>query len=113
MELVNGPSGDWPDDMDERCAIEVATAAGSAALVDFVIRPEAVEIWFRRRRRAILDRHALRCWLAEPHRSLTVGEVVLSSQRMLDLFEEEAPDRPDLLVWNLSPTALADLRYRI
>jgi hypothetical protein len=107
--LVNGPSGDWPDDLDERHPVEVATVSGSAVMIDFLIRPEAVEVWFRERRRAILNRHVLRCWLAEPLMPLVVGGVAFN----LDATGWSSLDRPDLLVWTLSAETLAGLRNRI
>jgi hypothetical protein len=113
VELVNGPSGDWPDDLDERHTVEVVTTSGSPASVDFRIRPENVEIWFQERRRAVLDRHVLRCWLAEPQTPLVVDEVAFSLDRVADSPARVALSLPDVLVWTLSPDVLAGLRYRI
>jgi hypothetical protein len=113
VELVNGPSGDWPDDLDEQFAIEVVTVSGAAATVDFLIHLNAVEVWFQERRRAVLNRMVLRNWLAEPHMPLVVDEVAFSLDRMVDFQGRVALSLPDLLVWTLAPEALASLRRRV
>jgi hypothetical protein len=113
VELVNGPSGDWPEDFDERYAVEVVTGSGSAAMVDFVIRLNAVEVWFQERRRAVLSRRVLRSWLAEPQMPLVVDEVAFSLDRMVDFQGRVALSLPDVLVWTLAPEALAGLRRRV
>ena len=110
---MNGPSGDWPDELDERYGIGVITVSGLTVMVDFLIRPEAVEIWFQARRRAILNRHKLRCWLAEPYLPLVVGGVALTLEPEPVSSGWSALSRPDLLVWTLPPESLAGLRYRI
>ena len=108
---MNGPSGDWPDELDERYRTGVITVSGLTVTVDFLIRPEAVEIWFQARRRAILNRHELRCWLAEPYLPLVVGGVALTLEP--DSSGWTALSRSDLLVWTVPPDSLAGLQYRI
>jgi hypothetical protein len=110
---VIGPSGDWPDEVDERFAVEVVTVAGSAATVDFLIHLSAVEVWFQQRCRAVLNRRLLRSWLAEPQAPLVVDEVGFSVDRMVDHQGRVALSLPDVLVWTLAPEALAGLRRRV
>jgi hypothetical protein len=112
-DLVNGPSGDWPDDVDERYGVEVVSGSGSPATVDFWMRADQVEIWFKGQCRAVLNRHVLRCWLAEPQTPLVVGEVAFSLDRIIDAAGRVALSLPDLLVWTLAPEALAALRCRV
>jgi hypothetical protein len=118
--LVIGPSGDWPDDLDERFAVDVVTVAGSAAQVEFLILLETVEVWFQEQCRAVLNRRALRNWLAEPHAALVVDEVTFSPERLVDFdyhggvfHSRVALSLPGVLVWTLAPHALADLRCRV
>ncbi len=118
--LVYGPSGDWPDDLDERFSVDVVTVSGSTAIVEFVIHENAVEIWFQEQCRAVLDRQALRGWLADPHSPLVVDEVTFRPEPMADfhfhggvLNGRIALSLPGVLVWTLAPHALADLRCRI
>jgi hypothetical protein len=111
--LVNGPSGDWPDEIDERYGVEVVTGSGAPATVDFRMRAETVEIWFMGRCRAVLNRHVLRCWLAEPQTPLVVDEVAFSLERMVDATGRVALSLSGLLVWSLAPEALAGLRCRV
>jgi hypothetical protein len=118
--LVYGPSGDWPDDLDERFAVDVVTVSGSAATVEFLIHEEAVEIWFQEQRQAVLDRRKLRNWLREPYTPLVVDEVTFSPERMVDFdfhggvfHGRVALSLPGVLVWTLAPHALADLRCRV
>jgi hypothetical protein len=113
VELVNGPSGDWPDDLDERLAVEVTTVSGLPGTVDFLIHPEAVEVWFEKRCRAVLNRRVLRSWLAAPEMPLVVDEVAFSLDQLLDSPGRAALGRSDLLVWTLAPESLAGLRRRM
>jgi hypothetical protein len=110
---VNGPSGDWPDDDDERYGVEVVTGSGSPATVDFWMRADLVEIWFQGKCRAVLNRHVLRCWLAEPQTPLVVGEVALNPDRIAAATDRVAVSMPDLLVWTLAPESLVGLRCRV
>jgi hypothetical protein len=112
-DWVNGPSGDWPDEVDERYGVEVVTGGGSPATVDFRMRADTVEIWFQDQCRAVLNRHVLRCWLAAPQTPLVVDEVAFSLDRMVDSSGRVALSLPDLLVWSLAPEALAGLRCRV
>jgi hypothetical protein len=118
--LLNGPSGDWPDDLDERLAVDVVTVSGSAATVEFLIHANAVEVWFQEQCRAVLNRWVLRGWLANPHAPLVVDEVTLSPERTADFEFHQGvlPGRialslPGVLVWPLAPHTLADLRCRV
>ncbi len=110
---MNGPSGDWPEDLDERYAVGVTTGSGMAAMVDFLIHDQAVEVWFQERRRAVLNRWVLRGWLADPHMPLVVDEVAFSLDTMVDSQGRVALSLPDLLVWTLTPDTLDALRRRI
>jgi hypothetical protein len=112
-DWVNGPSGDWPDDGDEDYGVAVVTENGSPAIVDFRMRADTVEIWFKGRCRGVLNRHVLRCWLAEPQTPLVVDEVAFSLDRMVQAGGRVALSLPDLLVWSLAPEALAGLRCRV
>lgn len=110
---MNGPSGDWPDDVDERVAVEVIMTSGAVGTVDFLIHPAAVEVWFQERRRAVLNRQVLRSWLAAPLMPLVVGEIALSPDRLGDAPGRAALSRSNLLVWTLAPESLAGLRRRM
>jgi hypothetical protein len=109
VELVNGPSGDWPDDV-ERVAVEVITVSGLSDTVELLIHPDAVEVWFDRRRRAVLNRRVLRSWLAAPQMPLVVGEVAFSLDRIVDGSGGSGLSLSDLLVWTLAPDSVAGLR---
>ena len=118
--MLNGPSGDWPDDLDERLAVDVVTVSGSAATVEFLIHANAVEVWFQEQCRAVLNRWLLRGWLADPQSPLVVDEVTLSPERMADFEFHEgvlhgriALSLPGVLAWPLAPHAVADLRCRV
>ena len=110
---MNGPSGDWPEDWDDRVTVEVVTASGAAVSVSFLIQPNAVEVWFQERCRAVLNRMLLRSWLAEPAWPLVADEVALSPDATLDFQGRSAFSLPDQLVWTLAPEALAGLRCRV
>jgi hypothetical protein len=110
---VNGPSGDWPDELDEQYAVEVLTVTGSAASVEFLMHPDAVEIWFQDRCCAVLSRRVLRGWLAAPQTPLVVDEVALSPDGMADSQGRFARNLPNVVLWTLAPDALAGLRMRV
>ena len=69
---MNGPSGDWPDELEQvigdaavppvRVApgcgrdvftVDVVTVSGAVAKVEFAFQPRRVEVWFRCCRRAV------------------------------------------------------------
>lgn len=110
---MNGPSGDWPEDLDERFAIEVVTVSGATAPVDFLIHSNAVEVWFQDQCRAVLSRRLLRCWLAEPQAPLVVDDVAFSLEHMVDAHGGAGFALPDVLVWTLTSNALSGLRRRV
>jgi hypothetical protein len=141
VDRVNGPSGDWPDELDDvvpgggtatapkdgarrpeaesagdtgsagdTVAVDVVTSSGRTASVEFVVRPDVVEIWYRLRRCAAMDRGLLRGWLAAPQAPLVVDEVALSLDRMVDSRGRVAISLPDVMVWTLPPEVLTRLR---
>jgi hypothetical protein len=116
-----GPSGDWPEDLDERFEIEVVTASGTTEPVDFLVHLNAVEVWFQDRCRAVLSRRELHCWLAEPRSPLVVDDIALSLDHLTHAHGGEAPvqpgpgpdSRPGVMVWTLTPDALSRLRRQV
>jgi hypothetical protein len=129
---VNGPSGDWPDDLGDLTpggggsegpdargpgagdvvTVEVGSASGRTENVEFFFRPGLVEVWYRLRCRAVLDRDLLRTWLAAPQAPLVVDGVALSAQRTVDSRGRAALDLPDVVSWTLAPDVLDRLRSR-
>lgn len=131
---MNGPSGDWPDELEQVIggaavpqaqvvparnrdrdvfAVDVVTVSGAVAKVEFVFRTRRVEVWFRCCRRAAIDRDLLRLWLAEPRTPLMVDQVMLSMDRLVDSRGRVALSLPGVSVWALEPEVLGHLRERI
>jgi hypothetical protein len=93
--------------------LEVVTTSGAAAVVEFRVQPETVEVWHAGRCCGTLDRAMLRAWLAQPGKPLVVDEVAFSLDRMVDQRGRVALSLPDVMVWTLSPVALAELQKRV
>ena len=100
-------------DQLERFVMDVVTASGRAAAVEFRINGEVVEIWHRDRCSGAFGRDSLRTWLAAPDKPLAVNEVEFSLDRMVDRSGRVAVTLPDVSVWTLAPDALAGLRQRL
>ena len=98
---------------EARVSIEVVTTFGRAEPVAFHVRTDVVEIWLRDRCCGVLNRKVLRTWLAEPGAPLVTEGAALSVDRMVDTLGRVAISLPDVLVWTLAPTALAELTKRV
>jgi hypothetical protein len=105
--------GVWLADESDRFLLEVVTTSGSAAVVEFRILLDTVEVHHAGHCCGALDRDFLRNWLAEPGRPLVVDEVAFSLDRMVDQQGRVALSLPDVMVWTLSPVVLAELQKRI
>jgi hypothetical protein len=91
---------------------EVVTSSGRAASVEFRFRFDWVEVWHHDHCAAVLDRETLREWLAGPDDPLSVDELTLSLDRLVDRDGRIAITLPDVTEWTLSPDLEADLRRR-
>ena len=61
-----------------RALVGVVTASKCLASVEFRIRLDTVEVWYREHCCAVFEREKLRLWLASPWRWLSEDEVVFS-----------------------------------
>ena len=107
------PALDRPVETGERFDLEVVTTSGRAARVRLRLRADVVEVWHCRRCTGIFDRARLRRWMAAPGAPLVVDDVMFSLDRMVDREGRVAITVPDVVLWTLSPGALADLRKRL
>jgi hypothetical protein len=99
-------------DDPSRVSVDVVTTAQRAAVVEFRVRLETVEVWSWHRLSAIFDRERLRAWLAAPSRWLAEGEVVLSVDPRSG-GERISLDLPEVLTWTLGVEDLAELKARV
>lgn len=97
----------------DRLHVEVVTASGRAAAVEFRVRRDWVELWHWEHCCAVLDREALHTWLARPGAALVVDEAAFTLDRMVEEQGRVALSLPDVLVWTLSDAELAALRRHI
>jgi hypothetical protein len=123
-----GPNG-WPHADAERelaaaetcCRVEVQTTSGRAAVVDFRVRLDTVDVWSGNHHCAgVFVRETLQRWLADPVGRLVADEVELSLDRAVDrdgrvalTLVDAATNLPDVMAWTLSPRELLDLRKRV
>jgi hypothetical protein len=97
-----------------RLTMEVVTTSGRAAAIEWRFRGEFVEVWSRGRLCAQFDRDTLQDWLArQPRAPLSVAEVTLCVDRMVDDQDRVAISLPDVRAWTLSPVDLVSLRDRL
>ena len=86
-----------------RCSMEVIGVGGRAFPVDFVILPITVQVWRQGDMPdclAVVDRSALRLWLADPDLRLPAGEVTF----LVDETRKPAVELPGGGVWVLKPS---------
>jgi hypothetical protein len=96
-----------------RVGVEVVTTSGRIREVEFRVLAHAVEVWHDQRCDAVLEREALRAWLAEPLASLTVEQLTLTLDLMVDVRGRVALTLPDVNAWTLAPVELAALIERV
>jgi hypothetical protein len=92
---------------------EVVTASGRAALVEFRIRADTVELWHREHLAAVFDRDILSAWLREPSEDLIVDEARLNVDWLIDVTGRVALTLPDVNAWALSPADIDALYRRV
>ena len=92
-----------------RIRVAVVDAERHQVWVDLIVRPDTVEVWCGHHRAAVLDRAALRRWLAAGTAPLRVDEVTwtLMAGRVAFLVDDRVP------CWPLPEHVVEDLRRRI
>jgi hypothetical protein len=89
------------DDDPSRVRVVVRTRSNQVVAVEFRLRLDSVETWYRDRLAGIFDRDMLREWLAAPKRPLADGEVVFSVDPR-SAGERIAIALPDVPAWTLT-----------
>jgi hypothetical protein len=85
--------------------MEVVTAAGRAAPIEFRIRPQTVEVWRIDARCGVLRRDVLHAWLRRPEQPMMDGDFAF----VVDLHRRISIVLPDVRPWPLAPSTLARL----
>jgi hypothetical protein len=99
---------------DGRIRVELVERDGRAAMIDFRVRLDTVEVWREGHCWAVLDRDVLRAWLREPLDALVVDEAMLSLDRAVDVRGRLALTLTGHVhAWTLSPTEEQTLRARV
>jgi hypothetical protein len=99
--------------------VEVQSASGWSARIEFRVRPETVEVWRHSPGGAaylsgIFRRVTLRIWLANPTVvPLIKDEVILSLDRSVDDVGRVALSLADVSAWTLTLESLGELRFLV
>jgi hypothetical protein len=100
---------------EPRVSFAAVDVTGRTVEIQFKIRLETVELWVGEHNTAVIDRLALRAWLADPSSvgPLVIDEVRLELDRVIDQDGRIAVWTFMIHGWALHPTTAAHLTERV
>ena len=85
---------------DTTISMDVVTADGRAAKVEFRVQPESVEIWHHGRCAAVMNRGLFRAWLWHPDPPMVIDDFSF----VADVGDRIRIVLPDVSVWTVPPS---------